>query len=745
MKKLRSWFNIVMIVSITLGCNAITLGSKESEAPAPSDSDTAAAEEEYHPIIEDLKVQGKVVLPQGAGLLAQELSVFSNAGGSAVDANGSFQLPAMRAPNNTLLILALNQQENAVLMGLLYPGQEAQPLELSLESTARALVLFDVNFLAQPQDQQAYALDLLDSLMDYETLLSTLAETLAQDPAAPLDGDAHPELYCLAAGLTKQIGTLMGIWEFASASKGAPGFAALRQVSPIQRANEYVWVEDDMEHNLPTVKLMNASWCFYKATIQTGDSNGMNMSAWNNTQSKPMVLDRVKPYTLNNSTTSGVLQVTDREVSLGDRYLQFSFEKDYDTTIVELIGSTIQLVLGVSPGSPEAMFLANIASSGADLVQEAIVFVKTLKGKSIQEAGSEFGLFFSKVVFTQYKEMFQLQMKLLQREAPEKYLKAMGKVFLSKALFVAEVAYAMVDMAPVAYCLANAPDKIEEGGLQKEGRYPGFLVEVTPNPILLEPAAPGSRPDSAISEPASFTVTVRELSSSIDYVRFQVNYGDDSEPEVVNIPVEDHKASAMFEHAYLKVPDFVRILVYDNTKENVLLGEELAWVEMGERSINNKEYTLNFRFDNGCDGAFVLPRGGDARVSPVKLVINGTKATVYRDKANDDKQLVAIGSGTYDPATGYLEIPEISSVYTIQYTDFEGNMLTGTETFIGSLTATITDDPAIKYESFSGALTGAVDVAYPNSEPPDSPSNAHFCVQSAISVDISEGFVDSDL
>lgn len=64
-------------------------------------------------------------MPQGADLVAQELSVFSNAGESAVDENGDFQLPAMRAPNNTLLILALNQQDNAVLMGLLYPGQEA--------------------------------------------------------------------------------------------------------------------------------------------------------------------------------------------------------------------------------------------------------------------------------------------------------------------------------------------------------------------------------------------------------------------------------------------------------------------------------------------------------------------------------------------------------------------------------------------------------------------------------------------
>lgn len=66
---------------------------------------------------------------------------------------------------------------------------------------------------------------------------------------------------------------------------------------------------------------------------------------------------------------------------------------------------------------------------------------------------------------------------------------------------------------------------------------------------------------------------------------------------MVNIPVEDHKASAMFEHAYLKVPDFVRILVYDNTKENVLLGEELAMVEMENNSLQGEVYTLNFRFD----------------------------------------------------------------------------------------------------------------------------------------------------
>jgi hypothetical protein len=124
-------------------------------------------------------------------------------------------------------------------------------------------------------------------------------------------------------------------------------------------------------------------------------------------------------------------------------------------------------------------------------------------------------------------------------------------------------------------------------------------------------------------------------------------------------------------------------------------------------------YTLNLRFDGGCDPFFDPTYGSWSRVQPLPIRIH--KESAFADYAADfqEKHLVVTGTGTFDPKTGKVSIPSLSATFTRDMTHEDGTPLTGRETLVMSLSGTVTNDPAVEWESFPLEASGTVDVDYP--------------------------------
>ena len=253
-------------------------------------------------------------------------------------------------------------------------------------------------------------------------------------------------------------------------------------------------------------------------------------------------------------------------------------------------------------------------------------------------------------------------------------------------------------------------------------------------------------------EPDELEGSLEFVSKDYDTVKVEVLYPQDS--DAFDLDIENAGAEFSSENQITEYSEYTdhSILVLVYSKDDLLLAQKTIPILLRSDEGDKKTYTLQIGFDSGCDAIFMERLKGSynnwSRVTPIPLVIQGNKVSIRYDKTTADKNLVAGGAGTYNPETGELSI-NFSSTYTIKYTgdDGAGNILklVGVESFVGTVTANVTDDINIEFESFEGLANGTVDVFYPNSMPPQSKSNEIKCSANALKVKIYEGFVDSEL
>lgn len=788
MKIVRGILSIMVCLSM-MGCymfsNLFPAGGQKNRTPgaAQGGNEVSAGDLEPVPVedlsmeglepavVEDITIRGQVILPEGVPWQFSDLTVFTAFGEAPVQPDGSFEVPAVRSPQKTLLVMAVLPSQTAALLGLFYPGRENETLELSAASTTRALLLFDPAFLEMPVDQQLYAADLGTGLMGFETLAQSVQTSLAADPLNPLDGDAHPELFSQSAQLALQVLTQMGAWPPPEITAGVSPAAGLawktsqaggsarlaslidpgrRSQSGVSPKSPWVFVEDDPNQTEPWVTLVNTSYAFYQVKVYITDPKTGEKQPWNNTDQKPWILERTKPYHQGFDPGGSLRNATTRQADLGDGYLSFIFLLDYDLSYTELLGTAIQGFLGVEAGAPEIQLLARLYKASVGMGQETITFIKALRGKSVTEAGTEFLVYFYKTIAELVKDFLQVEAQSLGKDAKSSWYNNLLKFVSHKAVFWAELAYSSSDIAFMVYSLANAPEQILEGGVQLDGKYPAVLLEVDPEKIIIDWQ---KEEDHIIqqSQEVSLNGSIRYAPANVETMTVEVNYAGEN-LDIIKADVVNGVAEFSSTYQLTKYSDtgsrMIRVLVKD--ENGLLLAQKSIPIFLKGGSVDGKVYTLLLSFDGGCDSdipGYSTPSGN--RITPLPLVIQGNKVSIRYDKTTGDKNLVAGGAGTYNPETGELSI-NFSSTYTIKYMGYDEKdnpiQVVGVESFIGTVTAVVTDDINLQYESFEGLARGHVEVFYPSTEMRKSEwYKEKNCSADALKATIFEGFVDAGL
>ena len=496
MKIVRGILSVMICLSM-MGCymfsNLFPAGGQKNRTPGAAQGGNAASTGDLEPVpvgdlsleglepavVEDISIRGQVILPEGVTWQFSDLTVFTAFGEVPVQPDGTFEVPAVRSPQKTLLVMAVLPSQNAALLGLFYPGRENETLELSAASTARALLLFDPAFLEMPVDQQLYAADLGAGLMDFDTLAQNVQASLTADPLNPLDGETHPELFSQSAQLALQVLTLMGAWpppEITAGISTAVGLAGnIRQTvgmgrlaAPMEPGKQFqtpesksgsswIFVEDDPDRNLPRVTVVNDSFAYYQLKISATDPKTKNKTVWNETDQHPLVIERKHPYSVGYAPDGTLRHVSTRDLELGDGVFSFDFELDKKLSTLDLVSSTVQGFLGVNAKTPELQYIYNSLGDSLELLTQTYTFVSSLKGKSMQEAAFEFGVYFNKTWMTHLKTIWQYQGESMKRELKNTWGDLGLKFLTNKFFYMLEAGYAGADIALMLYDLVYAP------------------------------------------------------------------------------------------------------------------------------------------------------------------------------------------------------------------------------------------------------------------------------------------------
>jgi len=201
---------------------------------------------------------------------------------------GAFSVDAAVLPASPTLVAAVGPAGQLLLLGM---GNGDVDVAVSVESTARALVLYDPAVLGLPAELAAEAERLVEEGGDLDALAAMIADSLRRDPSRPLDADAHPEIYEKAARLTADLLGQLVVANPEVALWGLPAGVVAASGSPALAASgRFVSVEDDPGHSTPDVVLTNHTFAYYDVEW-TREVDGRVTSG-------RAVLPRCRPYNL---------------------------------------------------------------------------------------------------------------------------------------------------------------------------------------------------------------------------------------------------------------------------------------------------------------------------------------------------------------------------------------------------------------------------------------------------------------
>ncbi|MCY3669077.1 MAG: hypothetical protein OXH81_25740 [Gemmatimonadetes bacterium] len=151
-----------------------------------------------------LVCSGSLQLPTGAGLLAEELQVYSFFGEATPNAAGAFSI-SMAENKNPQFVFALDPKtENSLLLGYVDPLQ-SEHVNLSCESTAVGLAFLSPLMFATTAEQRSEFINGIKAHPNFSLLVEAVEAAFQADPQNILDGTVHPELYQQAAEISVEV------------------------------------------------------------------------------------------------------------------------------------------------------------------------------------------------------------------------------------------------------------------------------------------------------------------------------------------------------------------------------------------------------------------------------------------------------------------------------------------------------------------------------------------------------------
>ena len=207
-----------------------------------------------------LMCSGSLQLPTRAGLLAEDLQVYSLYDEATPNAAGAFSISMTESTNPQFVVAIDPATETSLLLGYVDPLQSDQ-VHLSCTSTAVSLAFLSPLMLGTTAEQRSEFIHGIKTHPNFPLLVAAVEATLQADPQHMLDGETHPALYDQAAAIAVEV------WQdMAAAGKLLAPEAAQADNICEEEGKEYsFWLaEEPVEGNLA---FCNRRMLFYVALI----------------------------------------------------------------------------------------------------------------------------------------------------------------------------------------------------------------------------------------------------------------------------------------------------------------------------------------------------------------------------------------------------------------------------------------------------------------------------------------------
>ena len=496
--------------------------------------------------LEKMTVKGDLVLPDGSALSSSELTVITLTDEKAVNDDGSFSLTSVHASNAPQLVMALNEQDNPVLMGI-FGDSELNGYGLSVESTARAFVLYDMAVLSMPPDQRAVIARSLNFHPAFKELQDQIARAILSDPIDPLLGDNHPELYEQAAKITADLLDQAG---WLSLSNNNSGISNVSIPQPNDDVRNFIDVEDDKDYG-PQVILVNKTWAYYRVEAS------LDGQPWSIPGQSSIYLGRNNLYGTMSLEWPPVSYRSLYEPKIGDGQLSFTFNHDKEMTMLDLFMTTASTALGIgksTASNKHIKLMLSLKSTFADGIRDIMQQLPQHQQMSFSEAVSTY-------TWTVGYNGGKLLLAVTEAMVKEEISNAVGsglikqslKFVLKKMAAPISVAYGSADMAAIIYSYNNTPDTAVFSDEQRFGIYPAVKMAI--NPPSIE--------DGEAWSDISFTLNASRFPAELEVVNYTWDFGDGSEQVEGGADLAGQSFTDMRDHAFSTGDFVVKVTVYD--------------------------------------------------------------------------------------------------------------------------------------------------------------------------------------
>jgi len=506
-----------------------------------------------------LKISGQVHLPDGSPIQAGDLKVMTLTNLDGVSSDGAYVTQTIHTSQAPVLAMAVNAQDEVVLLGVANSSGSDTTLDLSADSTAQALALFDPAFLMMPA-YYTQAEQVITGLPGYAGLVVAVEEALKSDPQTPLDDQAHPELYGLASELTGQALKAVGMDNLAQSASaywlasypdsganpaGGAGRKPLLLPNPVvshPADKPMLAIEDDASHKSPVV-LVNHTWTYYKVTIQKDGK------PWNNTDQQPIWLVRNNLYGTVNFEWPPVSYRSLASPDVGDGNLTFNLATDKGMIVADLFATTASTILGVggfASKDKQVAFLLNLKGRYADGIKDLMQAMgqnKTLGWAGAAANYSWVMIWHGGNLLLEIGEM--MAKEELQTAVQEGFAKKVAAFILKKLAAPASIAYGGVDAVAMIYSYYNAPETQTFQGWQAYGIYPAVQLGFYPQSVQGKPGDEFALMPQAKGVPADITD-----------LQFELDYGDGSQGEMKPAKADGEQWDRIFQHKFTNAGTF---------------------------------------------------------------------------------------------------------------------------------------------------------------------------------------------
>ena len=393
------------------------------------------------------------------------------------ESNINFQTENSYKPS---LVIAENDNGNAILLGVNHRGETSN--ELSIRSTAMALVLYDPYIMKLSKENYLIAKDYLEKSSKLIELENLIKQNIKNYPDNPLlnNSSENIELY------TKALVIVNDIRKYIESSK--------KTIIKRGDLSDYkaLGIIDDKNKN-EDVYIFNQTFCMYNATVKTGDKLDKKFGDTLFLNRRPLAEIQLIDWDENGIVFDPTIKMeeTVRIPKLGDIYFGIEYEKLKKETLYMLVVQVFFDAVGI--GFDAALekndlnlvinlfykyFQGFVNSMNTMLIEKPANKEKAYEQayKLLKEAAS---MGYEPIISFLKELAEQKAFNYLKNKFSEKFAETTIKIFLKKATLMVTIGYDVIDVGAVLWDIHFAPDNHEILGIQNKGKYPA-------DPIMVE-------------------------------------------------------------------------------------------------------------------------------------------------------------------------------------------------------------------------------------------------------------------